>query len=498
MKLLKFAKAVQTLSLRAMHILLLISKIKKVRDSAARMLQRNFRGALVRNDIHFVKHPKVSLLIKWTYPASEVQMAGTFTNPPWQIVPLQFSKRIGCFYSTYFLETRMVPGRYYLKFVVDGNWVCNESMSISEDMQGNLNNVIEIKKDTRYVPRAHSTRNLAPETLCIPGKVKQVVELPRISSVENNINRPIRLHKDEVSNKKLILTFGSYMAAHPVNRYSPLDSTNSADALFIDPDLQIFGVADGVGEWETFGLNPGLFPKELMQNFKNEYSRISSSILHMTKEEISLLVKGCLDVAFKRTINYGSSTVLLGLIKDSVMITLCIGDSGFIVFRPSGREKKLLEVFRSKEQQHTFNCPFQLACFPGPSEYEALTKKGFGSFISLLKRSNLGVQDLPEDAHIETITLQSGDIVIAATDGLFDNLYDSDIQNISEKFLTYEYETEEFCEKLSKELVCRAVQKGWDSNYKSPFSKNAAAFGQRFIGGKLDDTTVIVAQVSEK
>ena len=117
--------------------------------------------------------------------------------------------------------------------------------------------------------------------------------------------------------------------------------------------------------------------------------------------------------------------------------------------------------------------------------------------MSLLKRSNLDIKDLPQDAQTEAFEVQPGDIIIIATDGLFDNLFDSDIQKICEMVLAYELGPEETCDKISKELVAKAVQKGWDDTYKSPFNKNAANYGQIFTGGKLDDTTVIVALVVE-
>lgn len=482
----------------ALHKEILISKIIQIRYLAALQIQRHIRGYLVRKEIHFMSHPKIALLLKWISPAGSVHITGNFTNPPWEsLVPMHFSKFIGCFYSTYFLENRISSGRYYLKFIVDGDWLCNERMGISEDLQGNLNNVIEISKNNRYVPRAHSTRNLVPESLSMPVKKSKQLEIPRISSFENNLSSVSNFAKEELNPKKIKLSFGSYLAAHPISRFAPLERTRTADALFTDVDFQIFGIADGVGEWETFGLNPGFFPNELLDYFKSEYIKVSPAIEDMDKAEISKQMINCLDVALRKTRSYGSSTVLLAVVKDNFLITLSIGDSGFVVFRPTNRDYKVLKVFRSQEQQHAFNCPFQLACFPSPTDYEKLIKKGFGSFVSLLKRSNLNIQDLPEDARIETLSLFPGDIVITATDGLFDNLFDADIQKICEMFLAYEYEPEEFCQKLSRELVTRAVQKGWDSTYKSPFSKNAAIYGQRFIGGKLDDTSVIVALVSE-
>ena len=72
------------------------------------------------------------------------------------------------------------------------------------------------------------------------------------------------------------------------------------------------------------------------------------------------------------------------------------------------------------------------------------------------------IKDLPQDAQTEAFEVQPGDIIIIATDGLFDNLFDSDIQKICEMVLAYELGPEETCDKISKELVAKAVQKGWD------------------------------------
>ena len=235
-----------------------------------------------------------------------------------------------------------------------------------------------------------------------------------------------------------------------------------------------------------------------MTYFKYEYGKVSQQLTTMDENEIFTLLKNCLHNAFIKTTKFGSSTILIALNKDNLLYTLCIGDSGYIVFRRRGKDYKLAEVFRSIEQQHTFNCPFQLACYPNAKEYETLMKKGFGSFIALLRRSDLEVQDLPKDAHTESFPLQSGDIVILATDGLFDNLFDSDIQRVSEMFLSYDLDPQEFCTRLSRELVSKAIAKGWDTSYRSPFSKNAGNYGQRYIGGKLDDTTVIVAVALEE
>ena len=472
-------------------------RIFKYRVKAAVCIQKYIKGYLVRKDLNFAKPAKIALIVKWPDPADSVFIAGSFTEPPWTVqVPMRFSRVLKYFISNFFIDTSLRPGRYYLKFVVDGNWVCNNRMITSVDLNMNMNNVVEILKEKRYVPRPHSSRNLGPDIFRMSGKVQVKNEIPRVSSVEHNIIRPLRLHKEEKNSNKLKLVFGSFMAAHPKSRFAPLDSSNSADAYLANEELQIFGVADGVGEWETFGLDPGLFPKELMANFSESYNEAVPEIQHKIGD-ICPLLKDLLSKAYLKTTSYGSSTVLLGVLQNNTLYTICLGDSTYVILRPREKRSKLNEVFRLPEQQHSFNCPYQLARFPEPDQYEFLIKKGLTSFVSLLKRSNLDLQDCPQDANSEIFHLIEGDIIIAASDGLFDNLFDEDIIKYAETFLGYELSNEEYCSKLAKELVSKAVQKGWDMTYKSPFSKNAAKFGQRYIGGKLDDTTVVVALAVE-
>ena len=57
------------------------------------------------------------------------------------------------------------------------------------------------------------------------------------------------------------------------------------------------------------------------------------------------------------------------------------------------------------EQQHYFNCPYQLAIYP--------------------KNLNKEVQqDKPESAYVSSFQLDEGDLICLATDGLWDNLND--------------------------------------------------------------------------
>ncbi|VEN63400.1 unnamed protein product [Callosobruchus maculatus] len=60
-------------------------------------------------------------------------------------------------------------------------------------------------------------------------------------------------------------------------------------------------------------------------------------------------------------------------------------------------------VRRSEEQQHYFNTPFQLSLPPPGARREVLS-------------------DRPDSAAQDNIPVEDGDVILVATDGVFDNL----------------------------------------------------------------------------
>ncbi|KAF9918298.1 hypothetical protein BX616_009490, partial [Lobosporangium transversale] len=90
----------------------------------------------------------------------------------------------------------------------------------------------------------------------------------------------------------------------------------------------------------------------------------------------------------------GSSTACIVILRDDELRIANLGDCGVSVIRRNEF------IFRTEEQQHSFNYPYQL---------------GTGS------------TDSPRDAQMFTVKVESGDIVVMGTDGIFDNLFDEDI-----------------------------------------------------------------------
>lgn len=164
------------------------------------------------------------------------------------------------------------------------------------------------------------------------------------------------------------------------------------------------GIADGVGGWRDVGVDPSKFSTSLMHQCKriidqdtNLFSN-SQNINETTPLKILKSSYECL-VESKDPNLVGSSTACILVFNRETrkIYTANLGDSGFAIIRNNQI------VHRSQEQFHYFNCPFQLSLVPENSD------------------RNL-VLDKPERAAMSSFELVEGDLIVLATDGLWDNL----------------------------------------------------------------------------
>ncbi|KAF6004307.1 hypothetical protein F1559_004850 [Cyanidiococcus yangmingshanensis] len=288
------------------------------------------------------------------------------------------------------------------------------------------------------------------------------------------------------------------------------------DAFFITK--RAAGVFDGVGGWSALGIDPGLYSRRLA-----ELVRAGTESMDATSSLVSVLER-----AAQTNEAVGSCTacvVALSTLMEaaepdkrrSVLTCVNLGDSGMMVLR------KGKIIFRSKEQQHYFNCPYQL-----------------------------GTQskDTPYDAFVDRIDVQVGDWLVLGTDGLFDNVFDEEIVDCIRDWCRERTERRAAApddplsanagtaspmasslkteadgrtaremhsaadvdramtapalltagapalRELAERLARMAVTCAEDENRMSPFALNARSAGFWYYGGKLDDVTVIVGRVS--
>ena len=86
---------------------------------------------------------------------------------------------------------------------------------------------------------------------------------------------------------------------------------------------------------------------------------------------------------------------------------------------------------------------------------------------------------------------ESGDIVVAATDGLLDNVFPSEIVEILNQA-----DGKQDPEQLAKSIAEAAHFNSLDMTCESPFAKAAMSeAGLDISGGKYDDITVVVGQI---
>eukprot|EP01018_Ginkgo_biloba_P031673 Gb_21754 [translate_table: standard] len=239
---------------------------------------------------------------------------------------------------------------------------------------------------------------------------------------------------------------GSCYLPHPDK-----EETGGEDAHFIGEVQQAIGIADGVGGWAQIGVNAGDYARELMAQ---------SMVAIQQEPRGSIDPARVLDKAYINTKSRGSSTVCILVLSGQALHGVNLGDSGFIIVRDG------CTIFKSPVQQHDFNCPFQL-------------ESGDGS-------------DLPQSAQVFTIQVAPGDIIIAGTDGLFDNLYDNEVSVLVADAIRDGMGPQA----TAKKIASFARQRAEDGDRDTPFSTAAQHAGFAYHGGKLDDITVVVSYVT--
>ena len=223
--------------------------------------------------------------------------------------------------------------------------------------------------------------------------------------------------------------------------------------LVSSPTNSTIAVADGVGGWESKGVNPRAFADEILSK---TYDFIKSGETDP---------KNAISASYPLLSKFGSSTICIGkLDAEGVFRVANIGDSGFMIIR----DGEIL--IQSKEHQHSFNYPYQL---------------GIG------EDGNPHGSDRPNDAQIYVVTLEIGDYIVMGTDGLFDNLWPEDI-------VSYINEERPHPKSLATGLALMAYEESQDKNNSVPFFHRAKMEKQPYAtyhGGKEDDISVIVSIV---
>ncbi|CAG0896491.1 unnamed protein product [Darwinula stevensoni] len=208
-------------------------------------------------------------------------------------------------------------------------------------------------------------------------------------------------------------------------------------------------VADGVGGWRQWGVDPGVFAESLMR----ACDRLVSAGRFTPRKPAAILAAAYQELTQEKRHIIGSSTAcVIALDRERGWLYAAnIGDSGFRVVRNGAF------IHRSQEQQHYFNTPFQLSLPPPGS------------------RANI-LSDSPERADTTELKVEPGDVILLCSDGVLDNVPES---LLLPQLASLVHTDPDPCllQKTANSIALQARSLAFDSNFLSPFAMAARKNG---------------------
>lgn len=202
----------------------------------------------------------------------------------------------------------------------------------------------------------------------------------------------------------------------PLKRSKRARPESGQDAFFVtrlnDTGGVALGVADGVGGW----MDSGVDPADFSHGFCDYMAAAAYATTTSKQPPLSaraLMQTGYEAICADPSVPAGGSTAIVGLLDPSGSLDVAnLGDSGYIHLRLGAVHG------HSEPQVHAFNTPFQLSTIP-PAILRRMQAFG-GDRLA----------DLPRDAEVSRLGLRHGDVLVFATDGVWDNLFNQDILRI--------------------------------------------------------------------
>jgi protein phosphatase PTC7 len=348
------------------------------------------------------------------------------------------------------------------------------------------------------------------------GGKKQAVKrvLPRRGISGAAVAEMARLVGDE-SEGVMALRAGAAELPRPTRK--GLEEGKSEDAHFLSTvrwvteevtgDVTYMGVSDGVGSWADRGVDASLFSSRLMMYARKALEAQAARASEpgtVPPVPFELLVAAWKGVVEEEKV-IGSATALIAALdpRFGQFAAANVGDCGFLVLRRptlstmgsmataevAAREgDERLVVFRSTQQLRGFNFPYQFGYVP-QDDYEGSEKRD---------DSSGPLFEDPGSADLFRVPVEEGDIIVCATDGLFDNVDEDEIVSIVRKWEETQGAkppSDSCMAELAASLTHRARELSLDRSRDSPFALLAKDNDILWSGGMPDDCTVIAAKV---
>ena len=510
-------------------ILRISEKIKYIRHNSAKCIQSTFKGYLVRKDLFFIRD-RFNYLVTWKGTAEDASMVGNFTYPPWKVeIPLVYSKYLNLHYSLFFDENKLPSGKYFLKFKINETFHLSydlpstslksgESVNImklhyqtpSTSSTSSASNTLESPKSSSSLISATFPDNSDDQTLNYSPTSPTSSDSPSSSNSSNSgnsclhaelpltsppcqqnqfsfrepsqavLSKPRSLSTNSSTELKLFLS--SSVKAKPYNRMTFKAALPCFSRAFTLDSFKCFGVACGVEDWETQGIDPGSFPEELLASFQEELLRQNRESFNHS--HLNTLLEATLTSAYNRVKSTGNASVFIGILIKSTLCTLSIGNMQMILMRKlqDGRGKVLI---RTRKTDIGFGVYELLGKVQDFDRKKVVVKDG-----ERFKWIEPEFNSAPLRCRAERMHLEAGDLVFAGNDGVFDNLDDRDFEELVEK-----WHEGLGLEQLASQVLRNAEKRAWDGGAKCPFYYYAKGYGKKVLGGRLSDFAVVVGRV---
>ncbi|KAF2739252.1 protein serine/threonine phosphatase 2C [Polyplosphaeria fusca] len=267
-----------------------------------------------------------------------------------------------------------------------------------------------------------------------------------------------------------------------------------------------FGVADGVGGWAESNVDPSDFSHGLCEFMACAARAWPQSSLHPK----DLLQRAYDEVSVDKDIEGGGSTACLAVAAPDGNVQVAnLGDSGFMHLG--------LNAVRhfTQPQTHAFNTPYQLSKTPQRVLAQMAVFGGSGA-----------LSDLPKDSSVTNHQVRHGDVLIFASDGVWDNLSPQDALGIVSRSMIDlgawvekdgvievgqglvkltqatshgKADSDSLQAKLAIAIAKEAKGTSLNTRRDGPFAKEVQKHypGENWHGGKPDDIAAVVAVVVE-
>lgn len=258
----------------------------------------------------------------------------------------------------------------------------------------------------------------------------------------------------------------------------------------------VLAVADGVGGWRSKGVDPAIFSQTLMYHAA-EISKSPNEESKYDNDRPKTLIRDAFwrlveDFKAGRKKPFGSSTACVVMInRETGQLKYGnLGDSGFVLLSPidtvQGLGTKYRIKFKSESQQHRFNMPYQITLVPPNGRVSDTT--------------DLTATDTSSKP-AKILSMETGDIVLLMTDGVLDNIFDDELEELVSSSLTMhsrKNNPKDVPNLVAQDVAFKARQLSENSMRESPFAIEARKHGLNYLGGKEDDITVVAAIIYPK